>query len=265
MNTREVYMLEILKRLKNDHGVVAVKAEFEAEGTRVDELLRLLELTFRADLKLALKIGGCEAVRDLLESKSFGCDYIIAPMIESAYGLSKFIAARDKVYGDDSDTGTEFLFNMETISCFENRDEVLDLAQGNIEGCVFGRVDFVGSKNLSRDAISSDETTNDVLKAAEGCKRRGLDLVVGGGVSIDTISSLRAMKETHLTRFETRKIVFSAASLDSDAIERGLLSAVDFELNWLKNKREFYETIFKEDETRIEMLESRWKSLIEKT
>ena len=73
------------------------------------------------------------------------------------------------------------------------------------------------------------------------------------------------MKETHLTRFETRKIVFSAESLDSDAIERGLLSAVDFELNWLKNKREFYETIFNEDETRIEMLESRWKSLIEKT
>ena len=128
-----------------------------------------------------MKIGGCEAVRDLLESKSFGCDYIIAPMIESAYGLSKFIAARDKVW-NDSDTGTEFLFNMETISCFENRDEVLDLARKH-EGCVFGRVDFVGGKNLSRDAISSDETTNDVLKAAKAvrawlrsrCWRRGVD------------------------------------------------------------------------------------------
>ena len=40
-------MLDALKRGRDDFGVVAVKAEFEAEGTRPDEFHRLLELAQR--------------------------------------------------------------------------------------------------------------------------------------------------------------------------------------------------------------------------
>ena len=56
---------------------------------------------------------------------------------------------------------------------------------------------------------------------------------------------------------------FSADPLDIPTIDKGLLTAVEFELSWLKNKRAFYEVIFTEDEIRIQMLESRWKELLE--
>jgi hypothetical protein len=262
MNSRENKMLENLKILKNDFSVVAVKAEFEAEGTRTEELLRLLEIVNKSGLQFALKIGGCEAIRDLIESKLYGCNHVIAPMIESAYGLKKYINAIDQIYGKEKNL-CKFLFNLETASCFANKNEIFDVAHGKLSGVVFGRVDYCGSKNKNRDFMNDDSITEDVITIAKMAKSRNLELVVGGGVSLFAIPALKKIKQTYLTRFETRKIIFSSKALAKDNLDVGLLRAVEFEVDWLKNKQEFYYQIYKEDKVRIKMLEKRWKSLID--
>ena len=255
MNSTERRMLDMLKKGRDRFGVVAVKAEFEAEGTRPDELLRLLELAYRADLKVALKIGGCEAVSDLYASKLYGANYIIAPMVETPYALSKFVDARAKVYGDDTDT--QFLFNLETESTLRNLDAMLPLAKAALDGIVFGRVDFTLSRGLPRGAINHREITDAVLTVAQSCAEHGLELVVGGSVALESGPALREMRRTRLDRFETRKVIFDGSAADMPGFEAAIGNAVAFELAWLENKRDYYRTIADEDLSRIRMIQDR--------
>lgn len=255
MNLAERSMLDMLKKGRDRYGVVALKAEFEAEGTRSDELLRLTELAYRADLALALKIGGCEAVSDLHASKLYGADYIIAPMVETPYALTKFVDARTKVYGKNTQ-GTQFLFNLETEATLRNLDAMLPIA-GGLEGIVFGRVDFTLSRGLPRGAINNREITDAVLTVARACADHGLELVVGGSVAAEAGPALREIRGIRLDRFETRKVIFDGAAAESADFEAGIANAVAFELAWLENKRDHYRAIADEDSARIRMIQER--------
>ena len=108
-----------------------------------------------------------------------------------------------------------------------------------------------------RSIINTPEMGAHVIKVAEVTKQRNLDLVVGGGVSPEGIEALRDIRKTRLDRFETRKVIFDAAILDGSKAAEAMETAIEFELLWLQNKRNYYQNIASEDATRIEMMEVR--------
>ncbi len=256
MNLVEKRMLEVLRELKYEYGVLAVKAEFEAEGSRLDELIMLNEVVFRAEMDLFIKIGGCEAVRDLDQCKLLGASGIMAPMIETPFAMRKFRNAAKKVYKDEV-RNIEWIINAETKTCRDYFDDILDEGEGFLNTISIGRVDLSASMGLGRSDIDGDVVRGVAKDFAMKAKCRGLKVGIGGGVSLDSIPVLFSLKD-YLDKFETRKIVFSIEQTEKE-LENGLVLALEFEMLYLKNKCHFYMDMEQEDGQRLKMLERRYK------
>ena len=263
MNSLEKKMVLILQDLKKNHHVVGVKAEFEAEGTRLEEAMRLKEVVSKADLDLTIKIGGCEAIKDMYEARVIGVNKIVAPMIETPYALKKYLGATKLVFSEEEREEVSFYINIETITGYNNLDAMLALPEiKDLNGIVLGRVDMTGSMGLAREEVNSDKIFEIAKNISLKIKDYDLDLLIGGGVSAESLPFFRKLPEGGITRYETRKVIFQCPGALAPDADKAILKAVGFELMWLKNKRDFYGAIHKEDEQRLVMLEARYKKLI---
>lgn len=257
-------MVDALKDLKENHNVIGVKAEFEAEGTRMEEALRLKEVVTKAGLDLTIKIGGCEAIRDMYDARSIGVTRIVAPMIETPYALYKFLGATHMVYPEDEWQTVDFLINIETETGFSNFDKMMELKNiGELSGIVLGRTDMSRSLGLTADDINCDKVFDLASSLLPRAKAKGKECVIGGGVSAESVPFFARLPKGSLDKFETRKVLFRYDGRDETNICKGILKAVGFELMWLKNKREFYHYIYEEDAQRIRVLQSRYDKSIE--
>jgi len=258
MNKNERQMLDILKRLSNEHGVEEIKAEYENEGSRADELSRLKDLTSTAGMDLLIKIGGVEAVTDIYQSLTLGVKSIVAPMAETAFAVSKFTDAIQKFVPEDNASEIDFLINVETITAVENFDSMLELPGfDHLSGITIGRVDLTASMGKDRAFANSNEMLEICEKTLTKARAKGLDtLTIGGAVSHDSEEFLRHLISKGLIeRFETRKVVYPASTIESYA--PALDAGIEFELEWLKSKERYYHRLKVEDESRIKMLEVR--------
>lgn len=255
MNMLEKQMLDILKELKNNYNVLAIKSEFEAEGSRTEELVKLNEIVFRADLDTYIKIGGCEAIRDLEECRILGAKGIMAPMIETPFAMQKFISAINKVFIEDEQKEMFYIFNAETITGFNNLDAILEVdGIEKIHSIAVGRVDFTASLGKGRDYINSEEITEYTRKILEKARKKKIMAGMGGGISPEAIPVIKQLGDV-IEKFETRKVVFGYS--DDLDIRKGLELAMMFEILYLKNKASLYARMASDDTERIKMMEQR--------
>lgn len=264
MNSLEKSMVDVLKDLRDNNHVVGIKAEFEAEGTRLEDAFRLKEVAMRAGLGLTIKIGGCEALRDMYECRIIGVDRIVAPMVESVTAFRKFVAAAKLAFPPDELADIALAVNVETVEACRAFDLMLESEEvRDVTGIVMGRTDLTRSLRLTTDDINTSqvfELTKELFVKAK--KKSSLACGCGGGVSAQSIPFFRSLPSGCLDYYETRKVLFQCPDALGDKAEKGILKAVGFELLWLKNKRDYYKRISLEDTHRIEVMESRYKHSI---
>ena len=255
----EKEILAQLKVLKDVYHMEGIKAEFEAEGSSFNDLVRLRRLTDKAGTKLFLKIGGVEAVRDIKDSLEIGVDGLIAPMVETKFGLKKFLEAYKSIYKNHR---IKLSINIETRNSIEELDDILTLASGEIDNITLGRTDL--SASYLDEAVTPD--SNFVMDLVEFVGKKahaaGLSFTVGGSVSGRSVEKFQSNAETirHISSIETRKVVLPRDIVLKE--ENALNEALHFEELYILSKKEISDIMLEAELARLSKLSARAKPVI---
>ena len=255
MNEREFKCVKILTDLIENEGLIGIKTSFEDEGALFNETVRLKEVCNQAKTKITLKIGGPEAIRDLKDSSIIGVKGIVAPMVESEFGLKKFIQATRTYIPKDVLSSLQLNVNIETVTAVNNAIKMLETPEAeDLYGVTVGRVDLVSSMGKDRNYVNSDEVYKMSKTVFTKAKEKGLKACLGGAVSVDSHEKLHS--EGLLDKFETRYVIFDP-SITLKNLSRALSKAQMFEYEWLKSKNEYYTILANQDLKRIQMIQDR--------
>jgi 4-hydroxy-2-oxoheptanedioate aldolase len=226
-----------LCKLKDNYNLQGIKAEFESEGSSFRDLMRLRRLTSQVGVKLYLKIGGVEAIRDIKDALEIGVDGLIAPMVESKFGAKKFYDSLKKVYGDHKIHTT---LNLETENAIKQIDDILEYASGKFNNITIGRTDLSASyfdKKIRPDSEFIFEFLHEIGRKV---KYANLTFTVGGNVSAKTVEIINSrhkdLKEL-IYKLETRKVILPAKTFLTK--KNSIKEALKFEELYILSKQEF--------------------------
>ena len=242
---------EILSKLKH-LGCSGIKISYEDEGALLNEMITMRYLTSFVGVNLSIKIGGCEAKRDIVDCLNLNTDTIVAPMIESAFALKKF-ANSLKVYNYNGEKG----FNLETIQGYKSLEEISN-EFNLVDFVTLGRVDFVSSLNKDRNFVNSEEMFKIVSNVFEKAREKNIKCYLGGAISIESKEFIgKLIDKNLLDKFETRYIIFDTSKINFENFNDLLYWANVFEVEWLKLISNRYNLLFNKDTNRIKMIEER--------
>ena len=234
-------------------GCCGIKISFEDEGALLNEIISMRYLTASLNIELSIKIGGCEAKRDINDCINLCSDSIVAPMIESKFSLQKFIDSSE-IYKNKKG------INIETIQAYNNFDDISNIIN-KIDYITFGRVDFINSINKHRDFVNSDEVFEYVKNIFIKTKEKNINCYLGGAITSNSKNFILKLNELNIIdKFETRYNIFDVSKINFNNFYEILYTTHLFEIEWLTYIQNRYLSYANKDSARINMIKDRMNS-----
>jgi hypothetical protein len=183
----------------------------EEEGLDFGEIFFVREI-LPTGTNIVVKIGGPCARADIRQAREVGACGLVAPMVESTYGLFRYVEAVEQIFG--AGRPLRIGINLETVTAWRKLPDLLATpAAKRLTFMNIGRSDLAASLGHR----VTDEATHDaVCDIVRQVLAFGLPVMVGGNV---TVGSLRPLVErVQLTGFQTRCLAF-ALNADTDLDE----------------------------------------------
>ena len=221
MDKNKISITEITDQLMSlkKSGVVGIKQSFEDEGVILEDVLRIKRLCDKLELKLNVKIGGCEAISDINNCLSLETSGIVAPMIESEFALEKFVESIISNTNDQDRSAIDFFINIESKSAIQNLDKILSSPSSKLlKGIVVGRSDLTKSFNFTT--------------------------IMGGNIGHSSTRFIEDLvADNLLDKIETRNVIVDLAKSGTKDMDDLIKNALLFESQWMQYKAQFYNNI----------------------
>jgi 4-hydroxy-2-oxoheptanedioate aldolase len=251
------------KLLKNDgligklksYNAIEIKVSFEDEGADFIDILRLKFLCIEANIPITLKIAGPEAIRDIKDANKLNIVKLVAPMVESSFALTKYVAAVEKYMNvDNQNLGV----NIETINAVENFNEMRrNVKYKKLNSITIGRGDLVQSMEKDRydGAVDSKEVLDICIEIFTKVKADGKLCMLGGSMTEKSKEFVEVLVEKQLLdKFETRNIIFNTTAMGKTDFKDLINLALELEYDQMSSRREYYESLYNQDYKRIKRL-----------
>ena len=239
-----------LRHLKNDFGACGLKLSTEDAAMTIDQIKFWVDASL---LPAIVKIGGPNARNDIKQLVSLNIDGLIAPMVESPYGLENFIAAVR-----DFTTPMQFgrlnkHINIETVTAVKQLDDILNAPEAKfLDEVTIGCSDL--SSSLKKSGVDCS-VLNRVAQAVKKIKLKKMSVSVGGGIQPETIDDF--LKKVQPDKFNTRVVTFDV--VPGQKYGQAVAEALRFEILMLEHDARQGFITRDEEKFRIKELKKRLK------